>query len=659
MIPGFRYKVLSILFTLLIACCLTGADTGDDAMMKKTQALVLVYMVGSDLESGSQAATDDIREMITGYGTGSAEKVDILVAYGGSALSGWDGMTIATIRNLTEDAHDGIIGNEELYEFRNPVADMGSGDTLSQFLTFATSQYNAEMTYLILWDHGSAYEGFGLDELTGNQISLTDLTSALETSNTNVSLIGFDACLMGTIEVAAAIAPHAQYLVASEELEPGSGWSYGGWLSVLLQDPGIDPVTIGKAMVDSFMETNDPGKTLSVIDLSRIPDLLSSLDRVGKGLSQDVETPEGFRSLGRAYSATTRFGEIPRESAAMTVDLLTLIQLLSSGKPERQKAVLEVEQILKEMILYERHDEYIGNATGLAILSPGSLDSTTYLQKGQSVQIGPAWDSFLTSLLIQQGQDTSRPTLVADENGLYQLEDPYNSAYVSVEYYWIEKEGLLLQIGSDQVDPDPEGRYILPNWDGTWFYLQDGDNPENYALLEMYYEEMTSGGGKSYSSDIDLNRAGKTDSALLNTYTDPATGEFLQSINPYTIRDNGDVTYSRSTLSFEPGDQVTTYAWEYNPESDQEDQVVIGEMNITPKTRLIFDILPDGTYAEVLYAEYGNHQGDYTSMRTITVENGTITSIEDIPMGESNTFPIIPGEMDPTSAVSANDVQVS
>ena len=40
-------------------------------------------------------------------------------------------------------------------------------------------------------------------------------------------LIGFDACLMASVEMASVASPYAKYMVASEEVEPGSGWDYG------------------------------------------------------------------------------------------------------------------------------------------------------------------------------------------------------------------------------------------------------------------------------------------------------------------------------------------------------------------------------------------------------------------------------------------------
>lgn len=41
-----------------------------------------------------------------------------------------------------------------------------------------------------------------------------------------LSLLGFDACLMGSYDVLEALAPVTHFFLASEENEPGHGWNY-------------------------------------------------------------------------------------------------------------------------------------------------------------------------------------------------------------------------------------------------------------------------------------------------------------------------------------------------------------------------------------------------------------------------------------------------
>ncbi len=90
--------------------------------------------------------------------------------------------------------------------------------------------YPAEQYDLILWNHGGgAFFGYGFDETTNDSLTLDELDQAFADSpfhdGNKLEFIGFDACLMANIETAHTLSPYANYMVASQESEPGSGWS--------------------------------------------------------------------------------------------------------------------------------------------------------------------------------------------------------------------------------------------------------------------------------------------------------------------------------------------------------------------------------------------------------------------------------------------------
>ena len=87
--------------------------------------------------------------------------------------------------------------------------------------------------------------------------------------------IGFDACLMGTLETANMLAPHAKYMIGSQELEPGTGWDYKAIGNCLAAEPAADALTLGKAICDGFYENctaneQERDATLALVDLSKI-----------------------------------------------------------------------------------------------------------------------------------------------------------------------------------------------------------------------------------------------------------------------------------------------------------------------------------------------------------------------------------------------------
>ena len=265
-----KFFLIILMIGMILVTGAYAANTSSE-LQNTSKSQVMIYMVGSDLESDGGSGTANIKQMITGYGNTSPENLQILVAYGGAKKEGWKGMTIATIEDLIKDNKNGIIGDDGIYEFTDPSIDMGSGQGLSSFINWSSERYKGEHKYLIFWNHGSGYDGFGADENTDNIASLSNITEALHETSFKADVIGFDACLMGGVEVASALAPYADYLVASEELEPGSGWPYHLWIPAIAKNPAQDPVITGKKIVDSYIDTeSDPGRTLSVIKLDEI-----------------------------------------------------------------------------------------------------------------------------------------------------------------------------------------------------------------------------------------------------------------------------------------------------------------------------------------------------------------------------------------------------
>ncbi len=70
-----------------------------------------------------------------------------------------------------------------------------------------------------------------------------------------LDFIGFDACLMATAETALTVARYTDYMIASEETEPGAGWFYTDWLNAFGEDVSQPTIQLGKRIVDSFVET--------------------------------------------------------------------------------------------------------------------------------------------------------------------------------------------------------------------------------------------------------------------------------------------------------------------------------------------------------------------------------------------------------------------
>jgi len=71
-------------------------------------------------------------------------------------------------------------------------------------------------------------------------MSLVGLDSALKSAGIKFDFIGFDACLMATVETALTMSQYGDYLIASEETEPGVGWYYTRHLAKIPQSPRLN-----------------------------------------------------------------------------------------------------------------------------------------------------------------------------------------------------------------------------------------------------------------------------------------------------------------------------------------------------------------------------------------------------------------------------------
>ena len=71
---------------------------------------------------------------------------------------------------------------------------------------------------------------------------------------------------------------HANYLIASEELEPGEGWYYTNALNALAVDPNMDTVELGTIFADDFVSHNyGEDSTLAITNLSKMDTVYEAL----------------------------------------------------------------------------------------------------------------------------------------------------------------------------------------------------------------------------------------------------------------------------------------------------------------------------------------------------------------------------------------------
>jgi len=363
---------------------------------------IMVYLCGTDLESKSGMASNDLGEMTKAT---ISDKVNLLVYTGG--CRDWKNDVISDSVNQIYKVESGgvrcIVKNDGTDAMTKP-------DTLSRFIKYVSSNYPANRNILILWDHGGgSISGYGYDEKNSGagSMGLSGINKALSDAGMKFDFIGFDTCLMATYENALMLNQYADYLIASEETEPGIGWFYTNWLTHLSNNTSIPTLDLGKEIADDFVETcaqKCPGQkaTLSVVDLAELsnttPDTFKSFAVEAASLckSDDYQKVSDARAGSRSFAVSAQ------------KDMVDLAHLGYNIGTEDSVAMADS---IVGAVKYNRASTNMANSYGLSIYFPyqkvSGVDSAvkTYEAIGLDDDYAKAIRSFAS--LEVAGQATS------------------------------------------------------------------------------------------------------------------------------------------------------------------------------------------------------------------------------------------------------------
>ena len=325
------------------------------------QVTVMVYMCGSDLETNGAMATKDLQEMAAAQ---IGDNVNVIVFTGGAAK--WNNNVISNKVNQIYRVTQG--GLERLVDDAGTGA-LSSPETLSSFIKWAKEKYPANRNELILWDHGGgSLSGFGYDEKNAGRgyMSLSQINSALANANMKFDFIGFDACLMGTLENGLMLEKYADYLIASEETEPGVGWSYTNWLTRLSEDTSVPTTNLGKIIIDDYTSecaAKAPGQktTLSLVDLAELAHTVpGEISAFSKDLCDQIANAK-YKNISSARNNTREFAK------STYIDQVDLVNLAQNIGTEEGKGLIEA---VKGAVKYNRTSANMTDAYGVSVYFP-------------------------------------------------------------------------------------------------------------------------------------------------------------------------------------------------------------------------------------------------------------------------------------------------
>ncbi len=328
---------------------------------KKDSVTVMIYICGTDLESKHGMASSDIQEMAS---ADFGDNVNVILYTGGCKQ--WK---INGISNKVHQIYQ--IKNGELIRLEDDMGKsaMTEPENLTEFIKYCNKNFPANRNNLIMWDHGGgSVSGYGYDETNafGGSMDLAEIDKALTDGGVKFDFVGFDACLMATAETALMLNDHADYMIASEETEPGIGWYYTNWLTKLGRNTSMPTVEIGKNIIDDFVDTcakkcRGQKTTLSIIDLAEFSNTVpEKLNSFAQSISKKLTNQE-FKEVSDARYTTREF------AVSSKIDQVDLAHLALNMNNSEGTALSNA---IKDAVKYNRTSNDINNAYGVSIYFP-------------------------------------------------------------------------------------------------------------------------------------------------------------------------------------------------------------------------------------------------------------------------------------------------
>ena len=505
----------------------------------------MMYISDSDLE---YFAITDIVEMES---IGSDEDVNVVVQF-----DRWDGYDAPDMDDesngdwesakrfyITRDCN----GTLKDHEIHSPAVEdlgeinTGDPDELVSFVEWAMTNYPAENYALDIWDHGGGVAGVAYEQSCpdycysfGNEpdkLTLPEIDWALNEITNNgqdkLDIVGFDACLMSTIEVVEVVYPYADIMIASEILEPGTGWDYT-FLELLIDDPETTASELGAEIVNSFVAQGGSGTllnpsssyALSMLDMSKAQAAIDSF----KNLNLLVGSTTITSDLDEVRSQAIHVEQGDSSSAVDLIQLLNNLALFTDD-PDVQAAAAEASSAVSDMIMMAKSvdgkscvlgicilsDIDTNGMTGISVLFPSSESEWVTRSRGVTESVEDSgWSEVMEDyydyleeeqVLFFMNESLIYDTADFDDDGTndsislaLEIESIYDGVFGNLTLdvfnnrgYWIDGIEYEFEINSTEI-------VYLELWDVTYTHTED-DGPAEMlrieAVLSLVLEDGT------------------------------------------------------------------------------------------------------------------------------------------------------------------------
>lgn len=615
------------MYFLLISCCCLFAFSG---FTQQKEWTIIIYLDGSDLESGSEAGTNDIYEMMD---AGNTSNVNVVVLTGGANKEEWHEIQSWEIEN----------GEQYSTGFQAANNAMSDPQNLTAFIDWAVSQYPADKYVLDLWNHGMDIRGYGHDENTDQHITVPQLKNAIGATSfiqggNKFELLGFDACLMATLEVQSTLQPYAHYFVGSEETEPGHGWNYTPIITAMENGSVFDGASLGTVIVDGFkaqaIDWGTSNVTLGVMDMSKIPAVVSALET----LFSKIETEGKVRSLQQARAMAEEYSKAIRdpwnsEDMVDLGDLMKKLKVVDSSLAAEADAVLSA---VLSSVIYNDSDDTRPHATGISLFLPHNKledDNALYTALDDDyspIDFSSSIKAFISNVYIPAAQSDEEPPAGQQEDDFEfpfkghsdEMRSPGGDSVSAIRVTHAEDLEQVQVILVEEFQGMPNEFIVLGSTiPDTCVLMEDGSEIFAYKWDELWlgingypayisdiheFEKEDEMGELHYYSRVHIPAVLNPDDnfegrhIILSYLFDEAFNVTLESIVPEAYGENVLIP-GKERINLNPGDEILLLYESFNEVTDEEffvvdENAIITIENGNDDLELGYDHLYAGNY---------------------------------------------------------------
>ena len=468
---------------------------------------VMVYAIGSDLESGDACLTADVKEMMSAT---PGKNVNIVLQTGGCSDFKNKYMEDGATQRFS-------ITDGKITELDNlGKVNMVDPDSLESFIKFAKEEYPAENYILVLWDHGGGVPlGFGRDELHEGTLTEIEMAQAIGNCDIEFESVIFNACLMGSLEVAKALDPYTEYIIAAESPTWGSayfdvGINYTNFLNYIGKDFNGTAKDYGEFIVRDYMDSVENAQQssgyfgidtcMSAIDTDNIVEVFDAYEEFIAALDNRVSAQDGYVEYFQLRNDCGVF------ESTDSVDLTTLAnKYINCGDKDIEKAASKLVNEVSNCVFTESNNSYTyahGMTTYAPFLYPEYYDEArqTFVTLGYSDTTIGFYDKFVSKELyilgatnyagdwyvkpadannIQSGNVYDISNIVVDMGGYEAIAlidedwDIISEVTVTLAYMNDDNDEKIYYLGTDnQYSIDSNGYIIIQN-PTNWVFFKD------------------------------------------------------------------------------------------------------------------------------------------------------------------------------------------